>query len=118
MYNILDKKKESDRIVFEDTDPEKGFILLPDMKWDRKDLNSLYLVAIVTKHGLKSLRDLDKDALPLLKNIREKGLVKILLINLIFQEFKNFHHDTPGPGNVVRGNQMLRKGNLYGCNWP
>ena len=75
MYNILEKKQESDRIVFEDTDPETGFILLPDMKWDRKDANSLYLVAIVNKHGIKSIRDLDQDSLPLLKNIRDKGLV-------------------------------------------
>lgn len=77
VYNILDKKKEADRIVFEDSDPELGFILLPDMKWDRKDLNTLYLVAIVHKHGIKSLRDLDQMCLPLLKNILHKGLVSL-----------------------------------------
>lgn len=75
MYNILEKKQEADRIVFEDPDPETGFILLPDMKWDRKDMNSLYLVAIVHKHGIKSLRDLNGDTLPLLKNILHKGQV-------------------------------------------
>ena len=64
--------------MFEDEDPDTGFILLPDMKWDRKDVNSLYLVAIVKKHGLKSLRDLDADCLPLLKNIKNKGLVSSL----------------------------------------
>lgn len=31
VYNILEKKKESDRIIIEDTDELQGFILLPDM---------------------------------------------------------------------------------------
>ncbi len=38
VYNILEKKQESERIVFEDPDPETGFILLPDMKWDCKQV--------------------------------------------------------------------------------
>ena len=75
VYNILEKKCEAERIVFEDSNEESGFILLPDMKWDRKDLNSLYLQAIVHKHDTKSLRDLNKSHLPLLKNILEKGTV-------------------------------------------
>lgn len=31
VHNILDHKAESDRILFEDTDPVNGFILLPDL---------------------------------------------------------------------------------------
>ncbi|XP_064633045.1 m7GpppX diphosphatase-like [Lineus longissimus] len=73
VYNILEKKTESDRIVFEDNDPKDGFILLPDMKWDRKQIQSLYLVAIVHHHGVKSLRDLSPDHLPMLKNILVKS---------------------------------------------
>ncbi|XP_060604368.1 m7GpppX diphosphatase-like [Ruditapes philippinarum] len=73
VYNILEKKQEADRIVFEDPDPETGFILLPDMKWDRKDKNALYLVGIVHKHDVRSLRDLDDMSLPLLRNILIKG---------------------------------------------
>ncbi|KAL4226763.1 hypothetical protein ACF0H5_014743 [Mactra antiquata] len=73
VYNILEKKQEADRIVYEDTDPEIGFILLPDMKWDRKDPAALYLVAIAHKHGIKSLRDLNASKLPLLKNILNQG---------------------------------------------
>ena len=73
----MDKKTESERIVYEDPDPQNGFILLPDMKWDGKTIESLYLVAIVHKHGIKSLRDLDESHLPLLRNILKKGLVSI-----------------------------------------
>lgn len=75
VYNILEKKTESERIVFEDPDPDTGFILLPDMKWDAKLTQDLYLICIVHRHGIKSLRDLNASHLPLLKNILEKGSV-------------------------------------------
>lgn len=35
VYKILEKKKEVDRLLFEDTDPEVGFMLHPDLKWDQ-----------------------------------------------------------------------------------
>jgi hypothetical protein len=31
LYNVLEKKAEAERIVYEDTDPETGFIILPDI---------------------------------------------------------------------------------------
>ncbi|XP_074646587.1 m7GpppX diphosphatase-like [Tubulanus polymorphus] len=77
VYNILEKKKEWERIVFEDSDPENGFILLPDMKWDQSQADNLYLVAIVHKHGIKSLRDLTNKHLPLLTNIRDKTVAVV-----------------------------------------
>lgn len=36
LYNVLEHRKEQDRIVFEDPSDETGFILLPDLKWDGK----------------------------------------------------------------------------------
>ncbi|XP_053500877.1 m7GpppX diphosphatase [Ictalurus furcatus] len=78
VYNILEKKAEADRIVFEDPDPRVGFVLLPDFKWDQKQLDDLYLIAIVHRKDVKSLRDLTPDHLPLLRNVREKGLEAIM----------------------------------------
>ncbi|XP_066507599.1 m7GpppX diphosphatase [Hoplias malabaricus] len=77
VHNILEKKAEADRIVFEDPDPNVGFVLLPDFKWDQKQLDDLYLIAIVHRRDIKSLRDLTGDELPLLRNIRQKGLEAI-----------------------------------------
>lgn len=79
MYNILEHKSESERIVFEDTNPETGFVLLPDLKWNGTTLDTLYLLAITHKKGIKSLRDLTTEHLPLLKNIFEKGVVRSAL---------------------------------------
>ncbi|XP_073922496.1 m7GpppX diphosphatase isoform X2 [Castor canadensis] len=36
VYNILDKKAEADRIVFENPDPSDGFVLIPDLKWNHQ----------------------------------------------------------------------------------
>jgi len=47
---------------------------MPDLKWSGK-INELYLLAVIKKRNIKSLRDLTADHLPLLKNILNKGLV-------------------------------------------
>ncbi|XP_001359051.3 m7GpppX diphosphatase [Drosophila pseudoobscura] len=73
VYNILEHKKETERIVFEDNDPETGFILLPDLKWDGRNVENLYLLGIVHKHNIKSLRDLNGSHLPLLRNMRQSA---------------------------------------------
>jgi m7GpppX diphosphatase len=75
VYNILEHKKEADRIVYEDLDPDCGFILLPDLKWDCRSTSNLYLTGIVCKRDIKSIRDLTSEHLPLLKNIFDKGSV-------------------------------------------
>lgn len=67
MYNILDGKKETESVIFR----SPSFILLPDLKWDRKTLASLYLIAIVQDRSLQSLRDLTKAHVPLLESIRD-----------------------------------------------
>nr|CAI5840224.1 unnamed protein product [Callosobruchus analis] len=57
VYNILEHKSETSKIVVEDTDPNDGFIMVPDLKWSG-ELDTLYLLAIVNKRNIKSLRDL------------------------------------------------------------
>eukprot|EP01102_Stenamoeba_stenopodia_P014055 TRINITY_DN4638_c0_g1_i1.p1 TRINITY_DN4638_c0_g1~~TRINITY_DN4638_c0_g1_i1.p1 ORF type:complete len:340 (+),score=85.42 TRINITY_DN4638_c0_g1_i1:31-1020(+) len=73
VYNILDHKKETENIIFEDTDDENGFILVPDFKWDRSNTSMVYCLAIARRRNIRSLRDLNETHLPLLKNLRDKG---------------------------------------------
>ncbi|XP_053126243.1 m7GpppX diphosphatase isoform X1 [Hemicordylus capensis] len=73
VYNILEKKAEADRIIYENPDPANGFVLIPDFKWNQKQLDDLYLIAICHCRGIKSLRDLTAEHLPLLKNILQEG---------------------------------------------
>lgn len=41
VYNILERKKETDSILYANNDPENGFVILPDLKWDQSVLTSL-----------------------------------------------------------------------------
>nr|XP_034994937.1 m7GpppX diphosphatase isoform X3 [Zootoca vivipara] len=47
VYNILEKKAETDQIIYENPDPAHGFVLIPDFKWNQKqnvgDLAGKYL---------------------------------------------------------------------------
>ena len=52
---------------------------MPDIKWDGKTNESLYLLAIVHQKGIGSLRSLNKDHLELLENVRSKSLKAIEL---------------------------------------
>ncbi len=75
MYNILEGRSEVERVVYNDPDPDVGFVLLPDMKWDQGILENLYMLAVVHKRGILSLRELNAEHLPLLRNVLHKGKV-------------------------------------------
>lgn len=77
VFNILEHKTESERIIYEDPDTSNGFILLPDMKWDSRVINNLYALAICHRRGIRSIRDLDASHIPLLENIRDRSLQAI-----------------------------------------
>ena len=77
MDNILEHKTEVERIVFEDQCKSNGFILLPDMKWDGKTIENLYLLAIIHQKQIGSLRDLDNSHIKLLENVRDKSIAAI-----------------------------------------
>lgn len=71
--NILDGVSERESILHRDDDPHTGFVLVPDLKWDRKTLGSLYLVAIARDANLTNLRCLTPAHIPLLKKIQSAG---------------------------------------------
>lgn len=73
VYNVLERKKEVERLIFEDSDPQLGFMLHPDLKWDQQAVDQLYCLALVHRRDLPCLRALDTEALPLLENVRDKG---------------------------------------------
>lgn len=70
VYNILFEGKESESVVCHETDPITGFVLLPDMKWDRITMAALYLCCIVTRQDISSIRDLNGSHVEFLKRLR------------------------------------------------
>ncbi|MCJ1333348.1 hypothetical protein MMC10_010042 [Thelotrema lepadinum] len=74
IYNILEGRTEQEDIIHRSPsstrgdDPE-GFLLLPDMNWDRKTMSSLRILGLVERRDLGSLRDLRKSDVPWLKDM-------------------------------------------------
>jgi m7GpppX diphosphatase len=68
--NILDGSAEAGHVIYHDKDPETGFVILPDMKWDGKD-KTLYWVAISMQSSILSLRSLNQEHFGFLKKVRE-----------------------------------------------
>ncbi|XP_065668412.1 m7GpppX diphosphatase isoform X2 [Hydra vulgaris] len=96
VYNILDHKSETERIIYEDSDPENGFVLLPDIKWDGKQVENLYVCAIIHNRKIKSIRDLNEKHLPLLKNLLRKGLDEIVKkYGVSSDEIRSYFHYYP-----------------------
>ncbi|KJA16936.1 hypothetical protein HYPSUDRAFT_46852 [Hypholoma sublateritium FD-334 SS-4] len=67
--DILNGIAEKGKLLY--SSPE--YLILPDMKWDTKTLNSLYLLAIVQDRKIRSLRDLRKYHVGLLKSIQREA---------------------------------------------
>ncbi|CAD8126717.1 unnamed protein product [Paramecium sonneborni] len=79
VYNILEKKKEVENIVFEN----KNFLILKDYVFvNSKNLEDLHLLALPFQRDIKSLRDLNQDHLQMLEDIYNEGL------RIINEEYK------------------------------
>ncbi|KAK7683088.1 hypothetical protein QCA50_013761 [Cerrena zonata] len=72
VYDILSGKSEADKVLYKDPSDDYGYIILPDMKWDLTTLSSLYLVAIVLSRDIRSLRDLRRRHISMLRSIRRE----------------------------------------------
>lgn len=71
IQNILEEKSEMESVVHVERDPKTGFYLMPDSKWDGRNLSGMYLLAICKDPSIKSLRDINGTAhLPLLEGIQ------------------------------------------------
>jgi m7GpppX diphosphatase len=76
VFNILEGRTEQEDVILRDTNhgPEHGFLMLPDLNWDRRTMNSLHLLAIVDRRDIWSLRDLKKRHIPWLRYLRKRLL--------------------------------------------
>ncbi|KAG9064165.1 hypothetical protein KI688_003353 [Linnemannia hyalina] len=97
VYNILEGLKEQENIILRDNDADTGFIVLPDSKWDKRTLSSLYLLAISMRSDVRSLRDLKPEHLPMLKNLRDKimALIPVRFPGVASDEVRMFVHYHP-----------------------
>ena len=79
MYNILDGITEKEDVILRrwstDNPPtvgkDEGFLLLPDLNWDRRTVGTLHLLALVERRDICSVRDLRQSHVVWLKHMRE-----------------------------------------------
>ena len=64
-----------EKILFDNEDPMNGFVLATDYKWNEKDPNELYCLAIPRRIDLRTIRDLTVEHVPFLKYMREMILL-------------------------------------------
>jgi len=77
VFNIIEGRAEQEDVLLRDAGPpnaDEGFLLTPDLNWDKKTLTSLHLLALVERRDLWSLRDLKRGHVEWLKHMREKIL--------------------------------------------
>ncbi|KND93119.1 m7GpppX diphosphatase [Tolypocladium ophioglossoides CBS 100239] len=75
VFNIIEGKKEVEDVIYRTRLGEagdEGFLLLPDLNWDRSTLDALHLLALVERRDIWSLRDLKKKHIPWLEHMRAK----------------------------------------------
>lgn len=73
VFNILEGRTEQEDVMYRENG-EEGLLVLPDLNWDRKTMTSLHLLALVERRDLWSLRDLTRDHIVWLKQMRQKLL--------------------------------------------
>lgn len=77
VFNIIEGRKEVDDVIYRTPygeDPEEGFLLLPDLNWDRKTVDALHLLGLVERRDIWSLRDLRKKHVTWLRHMKDKFL--------------------------------------------
>lgn len=73
IFNIIEGRTEQEDVIYREKGDE-GFLLLPDLNWDRKTLSSLHLLGLVERRDIWSVRDLRKKEGLWLRHMREKFL--------------------------------------------
>lgn len=77
VYQILDKQAEQDRVLYQEEDPQTGFVIVLDTKWDEQNMDQLYVLAIAENRSLHSVRDLRAEHIPMLRKIKTVAAAQI-----------------------------------------
>ncbi|KAK1543826.1 scavenger mRNA decapping enzyme [Colletotrichum paranaense] len=77
VFNIIEGRTEVEDVIYRTqlgTQGDEGFLLIPDLNWDRKTIEGLHLLALVERRDIWSLRDLRKKHIPWLQHMKAKLL--------------------------------------------
>ena len=107
VYNIIEGRAEAEDVLFRTPlgqagkDGEDGFLLLPDLNWDRTTVGELRLLAVVERRDIWSIRDLRKSHVPWLRHMQNAILNAVTMrypplerdqIKLYFHYQPSYYH--------------------------
>lgn len=72
VFNIIEGRTEQEDVMYRESESDRGFLLLPDLNWDRKTMGSLHLLGLVERRDIWSVRDLKKENVDWLKHMMGK----------------------------------------------
>ncbi|KAI2615671.1 scavenger mRNA decapping enzyme [Hypoxylon sp. NC1633] len=75
IFNIIEGRKEVEDVIYRTPlgrDGDEGFLMLPNLHWDRKTIEALHMLGIVERRDIWSLRDLKKKHVPWLRHMKTK----------------------------------------------
>ena len=82
VFNIIEGRTEQEDIIVRQSKElgkdEVGFLILPDMNWDRREVEGMRLLCLVERRNIWSLRDLKKRDVEWLKTVRD-GIVQAVV---------------------------------------
>ncbi len=68
IYNILDGLEEQEHVLYQDD----KIVIIPDYKWNGKDMYKLHILTLPKDKSLRSIRSLNSNHIDLLKYCKEK----------------------------------------------
>jgi m7GpppX diphosphatase len=77
VFNILDGLAEQEDIIYKVNHPIDGFLVAPDLNWDRKTMSALHVLALVQRRDIWSIRDLTTNHVEWLKEMRQKVIMAV-----------------------------------------
>ncbi|KIW60658.1 hypothetical protein PV05_00858 [Exophiala xenobiotica] len=101
VFNILEGRTEQEDVIARcdwGSHSNSGFLLLPDLNWDRKTVQGMHLLALVQRRDIWSLRDLKKKHVPWLKAVRDQivtAATKVFPGEIEADEVKCYIHYQP-----------------------
>ena len=81
VFNIIEGRSEQENVLYRSNAGggagEDGYLLLPDLNWDRESISGLHLLALVERRDIWSVRDLKKKDVPWLRRLRSTLAVTV-----------------------------------------
>lgn len=75
VFNIIEGRKEVEDVIYRtvlDEAGDEGFLLTPDLNWDKKTIEALHLLGLVERRDIWSLRDLKVKHIHWLEHMKTK----------------------------------------------